>query len=72
MKNKTIIRTHCVNCGTQIESEQEILRGKDFLRNDLLEKGDVYPEDPYIYVHLLCENCSMKRGVQTEADKRKN
>ena len=65
-----MIRTHCVNCGAQIETKQKIYRGKDFLSSDLLEKEDVFPEDPYTYVHLLCENCSMTRGVQDQADKK--
>jgi hypothetical protein len=47
------------------------MRGKEFLNDDLLEKDNVYPNDPYAYVHLLCDNCSMTRSVQNEADKKK-
>ena len=66
-----MVRTHCVHCGDQIETELEIYRGKEFLSIDLLKKEDVYPEDPYTYVHLLCEKCSITRGVQDESDKKK-
>ena len=66
-----MVRTHCVHCGAQIETELEIYRGEEFLSVNLLEKDDVYPDDPYTYVHLLCINCSMTRSVQDEADKKK-
>lgn len=72
MRSNTImVRTHCIHCGTQIETELEIFRGKEFLNTDFLEKDDVYPDDPYTFVHLLCENCSMTRSVQDEVDKGK-
>ena len=69
--NRIMVRTHCVHCGAQIETELEIYRGEEFLSVNLLEKDDVYPDDPYTYVHLLCRNCSMTRSVQDEADKKK-
>ena len=68
---KILIRTHCVKCGAQIETELEIYTGKDFLNRDILKKKDIFPDDPYTYVHLLCEKCSMTRGFQDEADKGK-
>ena len=67
-----MVRTHCVHCGAQIETELEIYRGDEFLSINLLEKDDVYPDDPYTYVHLLCENCSITRSVQDEANKKSN
>ena len=70
--NRIMVRTHCVHCGAQIETELEIVRGREFLNIDLLEKDDVYPDDPYTYIHLLCENCSMTRSIQDETDKLKN
>jgi hypothetical protein len=66
-----MIRTHCVKCGNQIETEVKRYQGKEFLNEDILKKEDIYPDDPYTYVHLLCEKCSMQRGVQNEADKKK-
>ena len=67
--NRIMIRTHCVHCGTQIETEFEIYRGKEFLSDHLLEKKDVFPDDPYAFIHLLCENCSKTRSFQDEVDK---
>jgi len=69
--NRIMVRTHCVHCGDQIETELEIYRGEEVLNVDLLKKGDVFPEDPYTYVHLLCEKCSLRRGVQDGADETK-
>ena len=45
---KILIRTHCVKCGAQIETELEIYTGKDFLNRDILKKRIFF-----LTIHIL-------------------
>jgi hypothetical protein len=64
---KITVRTHCIQCGFQIEVKSKIYQGKDF--TELLKMDQVHSNDPYTLVHLLCKKCDMMRGFQDEVDR---
>jgi hypothetical protein len=66
------VQTNCVHCGSQIKLDAKIVKGKDFLNEKLLKKDDVYPDDYYVFVHVLCEKCDFLKGFNEEANKKQS
>jgi len=63
LKVETVtVKTSCVHCGSPIEKEVKMYKGKDFLNEEWLKKNEIYPDDPYTFVHLLCDKCDIMRG----------
>ncbi|MFC1803461.1 hypothetical protein ACFL0D_05785 [Thermoproteota archaeon] len=65
--NTVIIQTNCVHCGSQIKVEAQVYKGKDLFNEEMLKKDNIYPNDPYAFVHLLCEKCDIMRGMDEDA-----
>jgi hypothetical protein len=67
-----IIKTSCIHCGTPIEVEAKVYKGKDFFNAEWLKNDKIHPVDPYAFVHLLCEQCDLMIGFKEEAYKNKS
>jgi hypothetical protein len=60
-----------VHCGSQIKVDAKLVKGKNFLNEILLKRKDVYPDDFYVFVHVLCEKCDFLKGFNEEANKKR-
>ena len=71
MDIKTVtVKTNCIHCGSPMEIEAKVCKGKDFLNEEWLKKDEIYPDDPYTFIHLLCDRCNLTRGIDEDAHKK--
>jgi hypothetical protein len=61
------VKVSCIKCGAPIEVKSVVYKGKEIIKLELFNTGQFHIDDPYVLVHLLCEQCDMKQGFPTSA-----
>ncbi len=73
MKVKSVsVKAQCIKCGAPTEVKSIVYLGKEIFKPELFKTGQFHLDDPYAIVHLLCQKCDMKQGLQKSMDSEDN
>jgi len=65
--DSVVIKTNCVHCGQPIEKKGKVHKGKDLMKDEVIQNEEIHDDDPYVAIHMLCDRCDLLFGAEEEA-----